>query len=95
MEWNLDFCTDVYAEVAHALGVPASGDDRADAVKGIAEVRKLSTAIGVPQTLSAAGATEDQLDEIAGATMGDGSIFTNPRPVGDQDEVLALLKQAF
>ena len=95
MEWNLDFCTDIYAEVAHAMGVPATGDDRADAIKGIAEIRKLSTEIGVPQTLSAAGAKEDQLEEIAAATMGDGSIFTNPRPVEDETEVLALLKQAF
>lgn len=95
MEWNLDFAADVYAEVAAAFGVPRTGDDRADAIKGIEEVRKLTRDINMPQTLGAAGVTEAHLEEIAGATMGDGSIFTNPRPVEDEAEVLALLKQAF
>lgn len=95
MDWNLDFAADVYAQVAHAMGIAPTGDERADAEKGIAAVRKLTLDIKMPQKLSEVGVTEDQLAEIAGATMGDGSIFTNPRPVEDEEEVLALLKQAF
>jgi len=95
LEYNLDYCPVKYAMMAHALGVPPGGDARADAVEGIAKVRELIGKLGIPVKLSDAGVREDQLEAIADLTMGDGTIFTNPRPVEDPAEVLELLKKAF
>jgi alcohol dehydrogenase class IV len=95
MEFNLDFCADKYALSAYSMGVAPSGDEKADAAAGIAKVRELVSKIGLPTKLSEVGVTEDQLEEIALTTMGDGSLFTNPRSVEEHTEVLELLKKAF
>lgn len=95
MEWNLDYCTEQYAEVAHAMGIADSGDARADAVAGIAAVRKLTRDIGMPQTLRDVGVKEEDLPAVSETTLGDGSVVTNPRPVEDASEVLEILKRVF
>ena len=95
MEYNLDFCEKEYAQAAHAMGVPDSGDARADALMGIEEVRRLNADIGMPPTLSAVGVKEEDLVHISEISMGDGSMVTNPRPVEDDAEVLDILKKCF
>lgn len=95
MEFNIDFCADKYALAAYSMGVAPGGDERADAEAAIAKVRDLIGKIGLPVKLSEAGVAEDQLDEIAMTTMGDGALFTNPRFPEDYTEVLELLKKAF
>jgi len=95
MEFNIDHCTDKYAMVAHAMGVSHSGDDKKDALAGIAKVRELVAKVGLPTKLSEVGVKIEQLEEIAMTTMGDGSLFTNPRPVDDPQDVIDLLKKVF
>ena len=95
LEWNLDACPEKYAMMAHALGIKPTKDMHADAAAGIDRVRILISKTGLPTKLRDAGVTEEHLEGIANLTMGDGSIFTNPRPVEDPEEVLALLKKAF
>lgn len=95
MEWNMEYSLDKYAIAAHAMGVAPTGDARADATAGIQKVRDLISRLGLPVRLSEVGVTEDQLDAIADLTLGDGAVYTNPRPVEDTAEVLELLKKAF
>lgn len=95
MEFNLDSCVDKFALSAYAMGVIPSGDKKKDAIAGIAKVRGLVRKIGLPAKLSECGVTEDMFDDISMATMGDGSLFTNPRPVEDPEEIIGLLKKAF
>ncbi len=95
MEFNLDYCTDKYAMVAYAMGVAPTADEKADAIAGIKKVRELVAKVGLPTKLSEVGVKEDQLEDIAMTTMGDGTLFTNPRPVEDHEQVLDLLKKVF
>ena len=95
MEWNMEYCLDKYAIAAYAMGVAPTGDARADAIAGIQKVRDLIFSLGLPTRLSEAGVTQDQLEAIADLTMGDGAVYTNPRPVEDPAEVLELLKKVF
>ncbi len=95
MEWNLDHCPEKYAISAHAMGVVPTGNAKADAVAGIQKVRELIAKIGLPTNLSEVGVTADQFEPIADLTMGDGTIYTNPRPVEDPADVVELLKKVF
>ncbi len=95
MEFNIDFCAERYAIAARAMGVPPSGDAMRDAGAAIDKTRELIAAVGLPTKLSEVGVREDQLDSIADLTLGDGTVFTNPRMVCDTDEVLEILKKAF
>ncbi len=49
---------------------------------------------GLPITLSQAGVREDQLTPISHGALNDGAILYNPKEI-HEDEVLALLQQAF
>ena len=49
---------------------------------------------GLPITLSQAGVKEDQLALISHGALNDGAILYNPKEI-HEDEVLALLQQAF
>ena len=95
LEYNIDECPEKYAIMARALGAKPGGGAKAEAERGIELIRELIGGLGIPQGLSEAGVREDQLEAIADLTMGDGTIFTNPRPVEDPEEVLELLKKAF
>lgn len=95
MEFNIDFCTEKYAMAARAMGLAPGGDARADAEAAIEKTRGLIACIGLPARLSEVGVSEDQLEAIADTTMGDGTVFTNPRMVTDPAEVLDILKKAF
>ncbi|HOC94169.1 MAG TPA: iron-containing alcohol dehydrogenase [bacterium] len=95
MEFNVDAAAEKFALAAQAMGVALTGDDRADALAGVEKVRALVAQTGLPIKLSDVGVSEDSFEDIAALTMGDGSLFTNPRPVEDMEEVVELLKKAF
>src|SRR5690606_1746968 len=52
MRFNIEAAPERYTAIAHALGVPASGDAAADARAGIASVERLSANVGIDRRLS-------------------------------------------
>jgi alcohol dehydrogenase class IV len=71
------------AEIADALGLPVTGqsnEEKADAA--IAEVSRLSAAIGITPTLAGLGLARDKLDWTAEQALGiERLIKNNPRPL--------------
>jgi alcohol dehydrogenase class IV len=101
MEFNQPAVAARLAEVAVAMGVPASatggargfGDDEM-AARGIAAVRALSQACGLPQRLGLVGVQRDGFAQLANDASGDAMMISNPRPA-TEDEIVALYEQAF
>lgn len=70
-------------------GVP--GDEAADRLA--AHVRTLADDVGVPRGLRELGVCEDNLDTLAGTTLEDACLTTNPRPAS-RDQVRELFRAA-
>lgn len=79
MEYNLPVAQAKYARVARAMGI-AEADDAKAAAQGIAHIRALSRAIGLPgmRSLSVDPATYDRLAELSEQN---GSTPSNPRAI--------------
>jgi alcohol dehydrogenase class IV len=96
MAFNRDDAAEGYAMVAEALGVREKGmDERGAAGAAIVEMDALLRRIGHPLRLSEAGVKEDDLRKAAMLSLSDGAIVNNPRPVLDEEEVLAVYRAAF
>lgn len=101
MEFNQTVSASRLADVAVAMGVPASetggargyGDEEM-ATRAIAAVRALSQACALPQRLSAVGVPRDGIAQLASDATGDAMMVSNPRPA-TADEIVALFEQAF
>lgn len=76
LEVNRPACAGRLERVADALGEP--GDDAGDGIRGIAAVRRLLAAIGLP-TLRRAGVTEQDVDGLVELALADYCITVNPR----------------
>ncbi|MCC7105298.1 MAG: iron-containing alcohol dehydrogenase [Chloroflexi bacterium] len=88
MEFNHEHALERYADVAEALGVPRHGQsDRALALEGAARVRELTEAAGIPTTLRAAGAADDEIELMAQEVMTSRVLPLNPRPLTFEDAV--------
>ncbi len=99
MEYNLEVCTDRYAEIADLLGVKTSGmSPEAAARKGIEAVKRLREelhqACGLPYRLRDVGIKEDLFEAIAEGTVNDGTSFYNPREVV-KEAVIEQIKKAY
>lgn len=95
MEFNLDVCEDVYAQVALALGVKLNGQtERQLAEAGIARIRELTKACGLPTRLSEVGVTEAHIEQLAATAMGDGAMVSNPRFPEGEEEVAEVYRKA-
>lgn len=79
-EYNLIACPKRFRDIAIALGqdVTALSDLQAGE-KGIAAIRKLSRAVGIPAGLVELGVREDDLEVMAGNAKKDACQLTNPR----------------
>ena len=94
LRFNLEAAPARYADIAGALGVPRTGDDMADALKGIERIEALSTAIGIERRLSAFGISENTLPHMAAAAMTVQRLLVrNPREVTEAD-ALAIYQAA-
>ncbi|GAA5162266.1 iron-containing alcohol dehydrogenase [Pseudonocardia eucalypti] len=81
--------------VAEAMGVDTRElTDSAAADAAISAVRDLVALLGVPNRISAAGGTRDELPKIADHVMGDAAVAACPRRV-TRDDVLELLHAAW
>jgi alcohol dehydrogenase len=82
MEYNLSAAPERYAEVARALGVPASGDAFQTARRGVERVRQLAAECGVDQSLSTLGIPEHEIPSLVeGALRVSRLLKNNPREV--------------
>ncbi len=94
MEFNLAYAGAALAEVAVALGEPASDDRERLARRAVERVRALAREIGIPERLRDAGVKESQLPLLAEKAWEDASHLANPRPCQPAD-LAALLRAAF
>ncbi len=94
LRFNLQAAPARYADIAGALGVARTGDDMADALKGIEKIEALSAAIGIERHLSAFGISENTLPHMAAAAMTvQRLLMRNPREVTEAD-ALAIYQAA-
>jgi alcohol dehydrogenase len=93
-EFNLIACAERLADVAVALGENIDGLAPVDAAaKGIAAIRKLSKAIGIPAGLKELGVKEADLVVMAENAKKDACQLTNPR-TATLEQVVGIFKAA-
>ena len=94
LRFNVEAAPGRYAEVARALGIEDAADDRALADAGIAEIERLSAAVGIERRLSAFGISSNALPGMAAAAMTVQRLLTrNLREVTEAD-ALAIYEAA-
>jgi len=86
IRFNAETAPQRYATVAHALGCPSTGDDHADAQAGIAEIERISAAVGIDRRLSDVGISSNALPGMAAAAITVQRLLqNNPREVTEMD----------
>jgi alcohol dehydrogenase class IV len=86
LRFNLSAAPDRYAAIAHALGIPASGDVVADSVAGVERIAELSARIGIPAGMSHFGISSNAIPHMAAAAMTVTRLLErNPREVTEAD----------
>lgn len=96
MDYNRPVTADRQAVIARAIGVDTRGMSDEEAAGAAAErMREFIKGLGVPTRLRDVGVTEDDFAGIAKDALEDLVVATNPRPIRDREEVLALLRQAW
>lgn len=94
MEYNMSACKKKYGDIARAMGVDIKGKTEGEAAQAAVDaVKKLSKAIGIPQTLSEIGIKEEQLPQLAQDALIDLCTGGNPKDVTVED-ILAIYKKA-
>ena len=94
LRFNVEAAPARYAAVARALGVAAARDDLTVAHLGIAEIERLSAAVGIERRLSAFGISSNALPGMAAAAMTVQRLLTrNLREVTEAD-ALAIYEAA-
>ena len=92
MEFSLSGSYGRYADVAQALGVAPSGDQKKDAEAGAETVRQLIRRLEIP-SLAQLGITRDKLEPVvlkmADDALASGSPGNNPR-LATQEEIIGL-----
>jgi alcohol dehydrogenase len=88
IRFNAPAAAERYAEIALALGVPASPSVTVLAERGVACLAKLSRDCGVPQTLSEIKIPRDAIPCLAKAAMQVQRLLkNNPRPLSEGDAI--------
>jgi alcohol dehydrogenase class IV len=86
LRFNVDAAPERYAAVAAALGVPATGDARADALRGVERIVAISDACGIKRRLSDFGIARDAIPRMASAAITVTRLLNNnPRTLTEAD----------
>ncbi len=89
IQFNLIACPGKYAKIAEVMGEPVSGLSVYDAAnKTIGAIKRLSVALGMPQTMKEIGIKKAQIPEMADeaiSSYGDLIKMWNPRDVSRDD----------
>jgi alcohol dehydrogenase len=95
VRFNAEACPEVYRDVARAFDLPAD-KDAATVADGLARALwDLSTSLGLPPSLAAAGVPEEALPDLAEGTLYDGALVYNARTVCEAAEVLPVWQAAW
>lgn len=95
MVFNLPGNLRKYAEIALACGAPKGRDDEETAFNGVLQIRAISRACGIPQSLQELGIPESAIPEMAAAALLVTRLMdNNPRKVELKDAE-AIYRQAF
>lgn len=94
MEYNRYACPEKFADIAAAMGEDVSGLSAIDAsILAIEAVQNLSDDVGIPATLTDAGAKAEGIAVMAEDAMKSGNIQVNPRKTTIKD-VIALYEES-
>jgi alcohol dehydrogenase class IV len=94
MDFNRYACPEKFAEIAVAMGEDITGLGDVDAAMlSVESVENLSGDVGIPSSLSEAGAKAEGIPMLAKDTMKSGNVAVNPRKTTIQD-VIALYEEA-
>jgi len=86
LRFNLEAAPARYAEVAEAMGIARTGDDRADALAGIDRIADLSRRCGIDGGMSAYGISANAIPGMAAAAVTVTRLLErNLRPVTEED----------
>ena len=92
-DFNRSASPERHADVARALGIPAGGDD-CDAEVGVAEIRRLMAAVGIPRFRDLPGVTPDDFPALAKDSAAHVCSPDNAREITEAD-YLALFRSAY
>ncbi len=96
MDANLESCVKRYRDIAQAMGVPVDDvSEKEAAILAIDRVRALAAELGIHETLSDFGLSEEKIDEtgLVELAMSDMMMMSNPRRLS-HDEVRSLYIKA-
>lgn len=95
MEANWPSNIPKFAEIGRQLRPEAAGAPEELALAGIAAVKELANAIGIPEKLSAVGVSRDDLRPMAGAAVGITRLLCNNPKVLTQDDIETIYRRAW
>jgi maleylacetate reductase len=96
MRYNADTATSALAEIASALGIPASDTDMYKRALQAADlVYEFVGSLGLPQRLRDINIAESDLLAVAEGVMHSRAVLDNPKPITSAKQVLAILRQAW
>ena len=101
LRWNATSIGPRIAMLAEALGVPTQNDaDTAEGAQQIGDqladfLSAFNAQLGVPTNLRELGVPRSSLQAVASAALTDMSLFTNPRAMTTENEVLSLIESAW
>ncbi|EIX9036855.1 lactaldehyde reductase [Klebsiella oxytoca] len=95
MEWNAGYTGEKYRDIAHAMGVEnAHSVNLTDARRlAVDAVRSLCREVGIPQGLTLAGASHEDIPQLAQAALDDVCTGGNPR-TASLEEIKTLYERA-
>lgn len=93
MHFNLPDCRQRFQQIAQAMGEIGLNDSLPAAERAIEAAKKLVADIGLKQSLSDLGLSEDQLQRLTDNVMQDACIATNPR-LATPEDIADLFRKA-
>lgn len=92
MEYNIDYCTEKYKDIALAMGINVFEMSDEDAAReAIGAVRKLISDIGLPSDLKQWNIPDDDIPMLVEKAIVDSQMNFNPRPA-EEDEVAEIYR---
>lgn len=94
IRYNALAAPDRFVDLARSAGLAVEGMPGEEAAELLADhIRALAGDVGVPRRLRELGVTEADLEILAGTTLEDACLTTNPRKVS-RDDILRLFREA-
>lgn len=95
IRFNAPVCGEIYREVARAFEAPICEDPIEQGDTLASALRDFAASLGLETSLRSLGVPCEALEELAEATLFDGALVYNGRPVGDAAEIIGVWEQAW